>query len=113
MTTKSVLDLFARTSRRLVMLVLAVLIVVDVTPVIAQDRLAASADRDSPNEVGWTEPIDGLRFRLRSDKEVWQSWEAPILWLDIRNESGHAWSAQQLRSHLPFNRHGNRLQLVH
>lgn len=61
----------------------------------------------------WTEPIDGLRFRLRVDKEVWQSWEPPFLWLDIRNESDRAWSAQQLRSQLPFNRHGNRLQLVH
>ncbi len=61
----------------------------------------------------WTEPIDGLRFRLRVDKEVWQSWEPPFLWLDIRNESDRAWSAQQLRSQLPFNRHGNRLLLVH
>lgn len=57
--------------------------------------------------------MDGLRFRLRVDKEVWQSWEPPFLWLDIRNESGRAWSAQQLRNQIPFNRHGNRLQLVH
>jgi hypothetical protein len=112
MEAKSVLRLFVEARRLSVVLLMTALAVVDVTPAGAQDGPAASTDRDSSNEVQWTEPINGLRFRLRIDKDVWQSWEPPFFWLDIRNETDRDWSAQQLRNELPLNRHGNHLQIV-
>ncbi len=79
----------------------------------AKEDPVTSGRSRSADHLSWTEPINGLRFRLRTDKEVWQSWEPPFFWLDIRNEAGRSWSAQQLQNELPLNRHGNRLQLVH
>ena len=78
----------------------------------AQDEPATTSNSRSPERSSWTEPINGLRFRLRIDKEVWQSWEPPFFWLDIRNEADRVWSAQQLRNELPLNHHGNHLQIV-
>ena len=108
----SVPGVVAKGSRRSAMLVLAALIVVDATAVVARAQTTAAVAEETPEAGQWTESINGLRFRLRIDKEVWQSWEPPFFWLDIRNEADRAWSAQQLRNELPLNRHGNGLQLV-
>ncbi len=108
MTRNSVLRLFGNRACRL-----ATLVVVTMAPVIAQVQTGAAVDSGAEEAEQWSEPINGLRFRLRIDKEVWQSWEPSFFWLDIRNEADRAWSAQELRNELPFNRHGNRLQLVH
>ncbi|MBI1312870.1 hypothetical protein GC176_16395 [bacterium] len=79
--------------------------------VVAQDELATSEPQSLPDNL-WTDPIDGLQFRLRIDKEVWQSWELPFFWLDVRNMTNRSLTGEQLRSLLPFNRHGNHLQIV-
>ena len=45
---------------------------------------------DTPSDanasgVPWSEPVQGIRVRLRAEKQTWTGVEAPRLWMDVRN----------------------------
>ena len=69
--------------------------------VVAQDRAdeaAAEADvgvQDPP----WGETLNGLQFRLRTERTTWQSWQQPIVVVEWNAYKGHAQHSFQLTPH--------------
>jgi hypothetical protein len=56
--------------------------------------LAAPPDNTPPP---WSEPIDGLQFRARTPRTVFQAWEQPTFILDVRNTNADSLTPDLLK----------------
>ncbi|MDA1053770.1 MAG: hypothetical protein O3C40_25255, partial [Planctomycetota bacterium] len=52
----------------------------------------------------WSEPLDGLEVRLRTERTTWQSWQQPVVVLDVRNAGEKTIPAADLRRRVPVDR---------
>ena len=52
----------------------------------------------------WGESLNGVQFRLQTKHNTWQSWQQPIVVLEIRNVTPQAIPAAQLQQRLPPDR---------
>ncbi len=60
----------------------------------------------APDQPPWGEPVDGLQYRLRAQRRTWQSWERPIVVLDVRNVSPDTITQDQLAERLLLRERG-------
>jgi hypothetical protein len=65
---------------------------------IAMMRAGASAEDEKAKEPGWSDPIDGLEFRLTAPRTVFRAWELPTLVIEVRNTSDKAVTAQAVEA---------------
>ncbi|HLQ43755.1 MAG TPA: hypothetical protein VK137_03420, partial [Planctomycetaceae bacterium] len=88
-----------------------------VPAVSAEDRPDGQAadvgDDDGVENSPWGESANGLQFRLRAERLTWQSWQRPVVVLDVRNSSKETIPAEKLQSLLTLQRHYDGPLMIH
>ena len=65
--------------------------------VLAAACYVAPCQGEEDRDPAWSDVIDGVAYRIRTDRTVWQAWERPELSLEIRNHSSEIVSVASIK----------------
>ena len=86
------------------------------TTTVAAAEAEPRAERDAighgVQNGNWSEPIEGLQFRLSAPRTEFQSWELPTFVLEVRNRGDKAVTEERAQSLFGDDRHGPGLRFL-